>query len=345
MAIKVLYPNGDDNGWPTGDYLNIDESIASADGLTYATNVDNDTTVVDLDAAGLLDADTINSVTVKIRARDNGAGGNNNLEVDLLIGGVGQGAVLMGVNLTATFTTYTFTDAAWDIDWTSAQLDGMQLSIRSNQTGKGQGADWIIDAIDVDVDYTASAGAAYTIAGDVTITPSITSTMTFNDHNTLSGDVTITPAINSTMVFSAFLDSVESLSGGCFFCVASTKGNFTGSADALTDDLKIVDGDGFTLLTAKFDSLSLEGADGGTRGVIIGLLNATGGSLMSTFAGSDLFALQLNLDTVFSDIMYNSDFTARVDGNISGVPEPTTLALLGLGILIAGFARKNKYSI
>ncbi len=148
------------------------------------------------------------------------------------------------------------------------------------------------------------------------------------------------------MVFSAFLDSVESLSGDCFFCVDSTKGNFIGSADALTDDLEIIDGDGFTLLTAKVDSLSLEGADGGTRGVIIGLLSATGGSLMSTFAGSDLFALQLNLDTVFSDTMYNSDFTARVDGNISvPVPEPTTLALLGLGILISGFARKNKYSI
>ena len=133
----------------------------------------------------------------------------------------------------------------------------------------------------------------------------------------------------------------------CFFCEASTKGNFTGSADALTEELKNFDGDGFTLLTAKFDSLSLEGADGGTRGVIIGLLNATGGSLMSTFAGSDLFALQLNLDTVFSDIMYNSDFTARVDGNIKAhsVPEPTSLALLGLGILIAGFARKNKYSL
>lgn len=163
---------------------------------------------------------------------------------------------------------------------------------------------------------------------------------------TQTTDIAPVPAtIDSTMVFSAFLDSIESLSGGCFFCADSTKGNFIGSADALTNDLKIVDGDGTTtLLTAKFDSLSLEGADGGTRGVIIGLLSATGGSLMSTFAGSDLFALQLNLDTVFSDTMYNSDFTGRVDGNISSVPEPTTLALLGLGILIASFTRKNKYS-
>ena len=160
-------------------------------------------------------------------------------------------------------------------------------------------------------------------------------------------DITPEPILpGSTMVFSAFfVDAVTIPSSGCFFCADSTKGNFVGSADALVDDLTIVGGDGLTLLTAKFDSLSLEGADGGNRGVIIGLLNATGGSLMSTFAGSDLFAFTLNLDTVFSDIMYNSDFAGRVDGNISSVPEPTTLALLGLGILIAGFVRKNKYSI
>ena len=162
-------------------------------------------------------------------------------------------------------------------------------------------------------------------------------------------DITPEPILpGSTMVFSAFfVDAVTIPSSGCFFCADSTKGNFVGSADALVDDLTIVGGDGLTLLTAKFDSLSLEGADGGTRGVIIGLLNATGGSLMSTFAGSDLFAFQLNLGTAFSDIMYKSDFAGRVDGNIKAhsVPEPTTLALLGLGILITGFARKNKYSI
>ena len=169
---------------------------------------------------------------------------------------------------------------------------------------------------------------------------------------TKTTDITPAPTLpGATMVFSAFFVDFDSITASCLFCGDSTKGNFVGSADPLTDDLTIFDADGITkLLTAKFDSLSLEGANGGNggnTGEIIGLLSATGGSLMSTFAGSDLFAFQLNLGTAFSDIMYKSDFAGRVDGNIKAhsVPEPTSLALLGLGILITGFARKNKYSI
>jgi hypothetical protein len=43
--------------------------------------------------------------------------------------------------------------------------------------------------------------------------------------------------------------------------------------------------------------------------------------------------------------MYGSSFAGRVDGNIQGssvsVPEPSSLALLCIGLLIATFARKS----
>jgi hypothetical protein len=180
------------------------------------------------------------------------------------------------------------------------------------------------------------------LSGELAVSASLTETTDILPTPTLDG---------STLIFTAFLDSVETLTAsGCFFfCATSTKGNFVGDASSSVDDLEIYDGDGTTLLlSAKFSSLSLEGANGGTTGEVIGLLSATGGSLENIFDGSDLFALQLNLSTTFSSTMYDmydgqEGFTGMVDGNIEGhsVAEPSPLALLGLGILIAGFARRK----
>lgn len=154
--------------------------------------------------------------------------------------------------------------------------------------------------------------------------------------------------IGSTFNFSALLDSIDTIAGVGFFGVDSTKGNFI-SNTPLSDDLEIFDGNSNLLLSADFSSLSLEGANDGNRGAVVGLLVATGGSLMSLFDGGDLFALQLNLTTSFSDSMYEFDFSGNVDGNIQGefatIPEPSSLALLGLGFLIIAFTRSRKSKI
>ena len=158
MAVETLFPSGDDNGWPTGDWTDIDEGIAAADAAILGATTDPDVVLIDLDDSAIADADTVNSVTVKIRAKDTGSGGKNFLDVDLFIGGVGQGVVRTAA-LGNSYATFTLTDAVnWDVDWTAAQLDGMQLQITSIQTGKAVSATWEIDAIDVDVDYTPAVG-------------------------------------------------------------------------------------------------------------------------------------------------------------------------------------------
>ncbi|MDH5612113.1 MAG: PEP-CTERM sorting domain-containing protein [Gammaproteobacteria bacterium] len=174
----------------------------------------------------------------------------------------------------------------------------------------------------------------YTVdSGELQVSAALTETTDINPAPELSG---------SSMNFSVFFDTVETYSASCFFCATSTRGSFHGATDALINDLEIFDGNGNTLLTAKFLGLSLEGINGGTTGEVIGLLNATGGSLEYLFGSSDLFALQLGLDTVFSNTMYDSNFTGMVDGNIKGnsVPEPSPLALLCLGLLMVILVRK-----
>ena len=154
MALDTLLPNGDDSGWPTGAFTDIDEGIASADAAVMSTTIDDDVLIVDLTATTITDADTVNSVTVKIHGRSTGSGGKDTFTVDFQIGGVDQGGPQVTADLTGSHATYTLTDAAWDSDWTAAQLNGATLKIQATQTGKPTAATWEIDAIDVDVDYT-----------------------------------------------------------------------------------------------------------------------------------------------------------------------------------------------
>ena len=157
MALDTLLPNGDDSGWPTGAFTDIDEGIASADAAVMSTTIDDDVLIVDLTATTITDADTVNSVTVKIHGRSTGSGGKDTFTVDFQIGGVDQGGPQVTGDLTGSHATYTLTDAAWDSDWTAAQLNGATLKIQATQTGKATAATWEIDAIDVDVDYTPAA--------------------------------------------------------------------------------------------------------------------------------------------------------------------------------------------
>ena len=159
MSNDVLLPSGDDNGWPTNNWDDTNNTIAAASGTALETTTDNDVVVIDLTDTVVVDADTVNSVTVRIRCKDTSAGTKNSLIVDLFIGGAGQGPVTSAV-LVSSYETRTYNDIInWDQDWTAAQLNGMQLEITANQTGKGESATWHIDEIEVDVDYTlASTG-------------------------------------------------------------------------------------------------------------------------------------------------------------------------------------------
>jgi hypothetical protein len=159
MASDKLLPNGDDSGWPTGTFADIDEGIASADGSVMSTTVDDDVLLLDLTATAVADADTVTQVDIVVRAREGaGSAGNNRVGAILVIGGVEQGTEQSSANMTTTFANYTFNVAGWNSDWTQAQLNGAQVRIWARQVGKAESATWEVDAVDVDITYTAAGG-------------------------------------------------------------------------------------------------------------------------------------------------------------------------------------------
>jgi len=158
MTVETLNANiiNAQGSW-LGEIADIAEAIADADGFTIFTIVDNDTVDLGLDDSVVEDADTVNTVTIKVHARSI-SGGKDQLAVDLLIGGVVQGTQQNTGNLTGSFVTYTLTDAGWDSDWTAAELDGMEARFTAETTGMPHTPDTDIDCIDVDIDYTAAGG-------------------------------------------------------------------------------------------------------------------------------------------------------------------------------------------
>ena len=115
-------------------------------------------------------------------------------------------------------------------------------------------------------------------------------------------------------------------------------------------DLSIVDGGATTLLEGEILDLILRGADGLDFGILAGNFTPTAGSLLGDFTNpSGIFALELNLTSVFSSTMFNGDFSGQSDGRVtpgealppSAIPEPDTLLLLALSLF--GLAASQKW--
>ena len=114
-------------------------------------------------------------------------------------------------------------------------------------------------------------------------------------------------------------------------------------------DLSIIDGGATTLLEGEILDLLIKGPNGLDFGVLAANFTPTAGSLLGDFTDpSGIFALELNLTSVFSPAMFESDFSGQTDGRVttgaaippSEIPEPGIFALLALSLGLVVMGRK-----
>ncbi len=158
MATEKLNFNAiQSQGSWTGVITDIDEAISGADGSSMDSVVDADPLDLDCTDSAVADADTVTNITIVVRAKKIGSN-NDGLAVSLLIGGVSQGTVNTNL-LTTSFTNETVNDAAWNVDRSAAEMDGLEVRCQTRTTGMPHSPDIQLDCGDVDVIFTEAGGA------------------------------------------------------------------------------------------------------------------------------------------------------------------------------------------
>ena len=294
MANEKLNISGWNAGWPQGLLSNIDEAVADADGQTISTSQGGDTVLLDFDnVAVIVDADTVNSVSVTIRASfddllDLGATGG--LNVSLFIDSLLKGTEATG-NLSSTMSNKGLTNVGWDVDWTAAQLDSLQILVTT--TGGEDAPIWLLDCIDVNVDYSEAAlmlpaAIALALAGQEPVVD-------------IPGQETTLRVALALTGYAPTIDNVVSVPTG-----------------ALTTDGKI------SYLSTVFEQLQINGWDAGwptgfATNVDEPISAADGQSISTTFDGDSVF-LDLDdvTDTVNEDDVLGVTMTVRAKVDVLG---------------------------
>lgn len=167
----------------------------------------------------------------------------------------------------------------------------------------------------------------------LSVTSSLTSTIDIASNPDVAG---------SSFAFSARLDSVDP--------ATTYTQSYYGS---MGNDLSVTDGNGNLLLTSDFSNLFMVGSSDRNDGMMLGILQSTGGMLEGFYDLGNLVAMEFNLSTPFNATMFDSDFSGNINGSLIGrsnptltatlgsvaVPEPAIVAILGIGLLLIGLGQ------
>ncbi len=159
MATETLLPNGDSvNNWDAGTFADVNQGVDTPnDGLTMSdTSLEGEIVTFDMDDSAIVDGDTVTNVTIRTRAQ-RGSNTGDSLGIELLIGGVAQGAQVDRA-LPTSFDDVDSNIAAWNVDWTAVQMDGLQVRLQTMQTGMPGVVDITVSEVEAFITFTPAVG-------------------------------------------------------------------------------------------------------------------------------------------------------------------------------------------
>ena len=127
-AINTAWASG------SGAVTDIDEPIGSPDTAYYSGGVEDEAAEFGFTASEVEDGFTVTNITLNMIYRDDGSAGTVSVQVDLLISGspVGAGS---SFSVSGSDTEYNVNIAAWNTDFTAAEMDAAELRITPTQSG------------------------------------------------------------------------------------------------------------------------------------------------------------------------------------------------------------------
>lgn len=210
MANESLFPNGGSSSgagtWTFTGGSNLWDGIDNAtpvdgefDSITGGS-VEGTVLTLDLTSTTIADGDTVTRIDIKVRAK--GVDADDGLDVELVIGGTGQGVVSQ--TITSTITDYTLNTAGWNSDRTQAQLNGAQVTIANTQAGMPTSSTWTVYEVEVDITFTTGSTTFFeTVAATAVGTPTMVKEVTKTIPVTAIGNATLIKQVSKTIAATA----------------------------------------------------------------------------------------------------------------------------------------------
>lgn len=149
MPTEQLEPTGGDGGWTSGDWTDL---LANDDGF-METTIEDDEVIIDFSNSAVKDDDTVTKVYVFIRhQKGTGSGSTCQIGIEIDVGGGPIGSISQPL-VEDTWQLFQYSTVLWEVDWTAAEMDNLQVIFRADRAGMPSSNTWRMDRVYVRADY------------------------------------------------------------------------------------------------------------------------------------------------------------------------------------------------